>query len=185
MKIYTDEQVQTFIDALGPDAKKHIDKLGTPSSIMLGEHQHKHGTDVHVLLVKDGASFDAERYGKYLGDEFEPENDEEIRLNMAEVDSIFAEITHGSELDTKICFAVGELDMDSLEETASFVNINFDKWTSDDELRAQVIDAAREHGGLKIYSEKGLVSTLGFDGEGDRPSPEAEGVESLPSRPRG
>ncbi len=64
-------------------------------------------------------------------------------------------IEHGSELDTEICFAVGELDRDSLEETAANIEVNFDKYTSDDVLRARIIEAARSNGGIQIFDDEG------------------------------
>ncbi len=78
----------------------------------------------------------------------------------------FASIDEGSELYTKISFAVGELSRDSLEETAANAGVSFDKWTSSDDLRALVLDAARDAGGLEVSlceEEGGTVSTYGFE----------------------
>lgn len=75
----------------------------------------------------------------------------------------FLPINHGSELDTKICFAVGELAREQLEETATAADVDFDKWTTSDELRARLIERAREQGGLSVYDDKGGTTTFGFD----------------------
>lgn len=71
-------------------------------------------------------------------------------------------IEHGSTLDTEICFAVGELDRDQLERTAIEVDgVDFDKWTSDDDLRARVIEAARINGGIVIFDNEGCLQRFG------------------------
>lgn len=87
----------------------------------------------------------------------------------------FDPIPHGSELYTQICFAVGELDRDRLEDAAADADIEFDKWTSDDELRALVIDAARSQGGIMLIDSEGDMAIYGY------------GLvsEASPSRPRG
>ncbi len=72
-------------------------------------------------------------------------------------------IVVGSSLDTHICFAIGELEREQLEETAANAGVAFDKWTSEDDLRASLIQAARDNGGIQIYDEEGGCLTLGLD----------------------
>lgn len=91
-------------------------------------------------------------------------------------------ISHGSDLDTQICFAVGELAREQLEETASNADVEFDKWTSNDELRALVIDAARSFGGLTVYDAEGGTSTFGFDDESPPPIHDPMGCVPIPPR---
>lgn len=76
--------------------------------------------------------------------------------------STYALIEHGSEMDTRICFAIGDLEREQLEETALQADVDFDRYTTSDELRSLVIEAAREQRGIKIYDEEGGVLTIGF-----------------------
>jgi hypothetical protein len=88
----------------------------------------------------------------------------------------FEPIEDGSELDTQICFAVGELSRSELEDTAEEAEVDFDKHTTSDDLRAFIIEAAREAGGIKILDREGGVLTFGFVQDGPLPifDPKAE-----------
>lgn len=71
-------------------------------------------------------------------------------------------IAHGCKLSTEISFAVGALARESLENVAADIDIAFDKWTSSDDLRAFVIEAAHKEGGLVIYDDIGGSKIFGF-----------------------
>ena len=91
---------------------------------------------------------------------------------------MFEPIAHGSEIDTQICFAVGELSRDRLEDCAADVGVEFNKWTTSDDLRAMVIEQAREQRGLVVVNDEGKTTTFGF-------GVEAALVDQDQSRPRG
>lgn len=65
-------------------------------------------------------------------------------------------VEHGSELDTQLCFAVGELERDQLEDAAADANVEFDKWTSNDDLRTRLLDSLRM-AGLAIKVAESLL----------------------------
>lgn len=73
-------------------------------------------------------------------------------------------IEQGGKTSTEICFAVGELPRHQLEGTAEVLGVQFDKWTSSDDLRASVIEAAHKNGGLFIYDDLGGSKMFGFGG---------------------
>lgn len=91
-------------------------------------------------------------------------------------------IEHGSELDTRICFAVGEINRAQLEETAIEAGVTYDKWTTDDNLRAEIIDAARNNGGIKIFDVDGGCLTLGFTTGEALPAFDPSGEVPIPAR---
>lgn len=77
----------------------------------------------------------------------------------------FETIIVGCALARKIAFAVGELARDQLEDTAADADVEFNEWTSLDDLRAAVIEAAHVQRGIKITvkDEEGIgYATYGF-----------------------
>ena len=110
---------------------------------------------------KDGQLFDGENHGwpATFGDGT-------ICHNQVELDAYLVgikPIKEGCEVDTKICFAIGELGRNELEETALKANVDFDKWTSDDALRALVIEAARMQSGIQVIDAEGGTTSYGYE----------------------
>lgn len=68
----------------------------------------------------------------------------------------------GSPLDTQMCFAIGGLTRHELELTAARVGIDVARFPNDDELRTEVIEAARMQCGLEIEDGEGGITTYGL-----------------------
>ena len=89
-------QIQPLIDAIGKlqttelnanpeklqlllqDVISEKDKVDSiDQHLIQGIYTHKHGVDVHLILAPKGVEFHSQDLGTFLGDEFEPENEEE------------------------------------------------------------------------------------------------------------
>lgn len=108
--------------------------------------------------------------------------------NQKELDQYLIGTNHApiepdSKLGMEISFAVGALPRDQLEDAAADLDLNFDKWTSSDEIRASVIEAAHKNGGLLIYKDDGVPTMMGFGGPPKLDVPAVAAAN--PERPRG
>ena len=92
------------------------------------------------------------------------------------------QVESGSAIDMLICFTVGDLKREQLEETAANAGVAFDKWTPDDDLRAKVIEASRAQGGLKVFDDEGGVTTFGLDTVGEMPIHDPTADVPIPAR---
>lgn len=99
-----------------------------------------------------------------------------MHVNSQEQNSI-------SSLETSISFAVGALDRDQLEETASEAGVQYDHLTTDDELRADVLEAARQQGGLKVFDADNGVMTFGFQPVEEVPVFDPRASVPIPAQP--
>ena len=85
------------------------------------------------------------------------------------------------ELEINISFAVGALDREQLEETATEAGVTYDELMSDDDLRAHVLEAARRRRGLKVFDADNGVTTFGFQTEGVQPVHDPRGPVPIPA----
>lgn len=73
--------------------KAVLDELGrlcaNPCRLVLGEHQHRHGSSFYAFLVPAGGKFDDSDLEDYLGEEYEPDMEEDLAVE--EVSPILVE----------------------------------------------------------------------------------------------
>jgi hypothetical protein len=166
-----------FIEDFGYEILEDVDQPGLWVWTSRSE-----GCDSSFLTAKealDGAWFDAASRTMGITDLSSDQwdamsfNGQKMAVEAALADDResdgFPPIQPGSDVDRLICFAIGALSRDKLEDAAADANVEFNKWTTGDELRAKVIEAAREKGGITLIDNAGEEYTFGFNDKYGQP----------------